>query len=386
MRPLVFLLPACARYNLSMNYLLKVDLINHSYPVIIGRAISSEVVHKAISSLQGIATIVTNTVAGPLYAATLSSIVEKSHTTVHVCTLVDGEQHKTFASLDSIYSFLLKQQCDRNTVLYALGGGVIGDTAGFAAATYMRGIRYIQVPTTLLAMVDSSVGGKTGINHPLGKNMIGAFHQPIAVIADVSTLNTLPDRELRCGIAEIIKHACIADANYFVWLEDNLEKLLNRDSEALIYAIKRSVEIKAFVVQQDEKEQGIRAILNFGHTFAHAIEAGMGFGVWLHGEAVGAGLVAAACLSQRLGLISDVAVQRIRSLVARAGLPISLPQLPLKDGCNTQAEQYLKLMRLDKKSAQGNIRYIVLDAIGSAKLSLAPDELVSSVIVDNLAK
>jgi 3-dehydroquinate synthase len=297
--------------------------------------------------------------------------------------LIDGEVHKTTDSLNLIYTFLLKNNCDRSTVLLALGGGVIGDLTGFAAATYMRGISYIQIPTTLLAMVDSSVGGKTGINHPLGKNMIGAFHQPIAVIADVSTLNTLPDRELRCGIAEIIKHACIADDQYFTWLEGNLEKLLSRDPEALIHAIKRSVEIKASIVQQDEKELGIRAILNFGHTFAHAIEAGLGFGVWLHGEAVGAGLVAAACLSERLGLIAHADVQRIRSLVARAGLPVSLPILPLKDNCNTQAEQYLKLMRLDKKSAQGNIRYVVLDAIGSAKLSLAPDELVGSVIEDN---
>jgi 3-dehydroquinate synthase len=244
----------------------------------------------------------------------------------------------------------------------------------------MRGIRYIQLPTTLLAMVDSSVGGKTGINHPLGKNMIGAFHQPIAVVADVSMLNTLPDREMRCGVAEIIKHACIADTEYFAWLENNVEKLLARDPDALIHAIKRSVEIKASVVQDDERESGIRAILNFGHTFAHAIEAGLGFGVWLHGEAVGAGLVAAACLSHRLGNISLETVDRIRRLVARAGLPTKLPILPLKQGTETQAQAYLKLMRLDKKSAAGQIRYIVLDKLGQASIAPLVDEIVQSVI------
>jgi 3-dehydroquinate synthase len=300
--------------------------------------------------------------------------------------LMDGEVYKTTDSLNLIYTFLLKNNCDRNTVLLALGGGVVGDLTGFAAATYMRGISYIQIPTTLLAMVDSSVGGKTGINHPLGKNMIGAFHQPIAVIADVSTLNTLPDRELRCGVAEIIKHACIADDQYFKWLEDNLGRLLSRDSEALIYAIKRSVEIKASIVQQDEKELGIRAILNFGHTFAHAIEAGLGFGVWLHGEAVAAGLIAAARLSEQLGLIGSKEVQRILSLVTRAGLPIALPLLPITEQGTSQADQYLKLMRLDKKSAQGNIRYIVLDAIGSAKLMVVPDSTVTGVINSSLAK
>jgi 3-dehydroquinate synthase len=327
--------------------------------------------------------VVTNEVVARYY---LSSILSQfTLTNADAVILADGEKYKTPLSLDIIHTRLLELQCDRSSIVFALGGGVTGDLSGFAAATYMRGIRYVQVPTTLLAMVDSSVGGKTGINHPLGKNMIGAFHQPIAVIADVSTLNTLPDRELRCGIAEIIKHACIADEQYFKWLEDNLEKLFSRNPEALIHAIKRSVEIKASIVQQDEKELGIRAILNFGHTFAHAIEAGLGFGVWLHGEAVGAGLIAAARLSEQLGLITNSDVQRILGLVTRAGLPVALPLLPISEQGMSQADQYLKLMRLDKKSAQGNIRYIVLDAIGSAKLMVVPDSTVTNVINNSLA-
>ncbi len=363
---------------------LTVNLQNHSYPVFIGDQLTTQ--NLKLSLLSSVSVWITNQTVAKFYVEKFSNSSIYNSNTLLTINLPDGEQYKTATSLDFIHTSLLNRQCGRDTLLFALGGGVIGDLAGFAAATYMRGVPYVQVPTTLLAMVDSSVGGKTGINHPLGKNMIGAFHQPIAVIADVSTLNTLPDRELRCGVAEIIKHACIADADYFTWLEENLDKLLNRDSDTLIYAIKHSVEIKASIVQQDEKEQGIRAILNFGHTFAHAIEAGLGFGVWLHGEAVGAGLVAAACLSERLGLIANNDVKRIRDLVARAGLPLALPLLPLKDGNTTQADAYLKLMRLDKKSAQGNIRYIVLEALGSAKMSLASDGMVASVINECLAK
>jgi 3-dehydroquinate synthase len=361
-----------------------IQFSNYKYTVSIGVGAFNKL-HEIIDSSHSVF-YVTNTTIGDLY---INMIIDGDLRVVssnNVINLPEGEEYKTISSLDRIYSTLLEQQCGRDTLLVSLGGGVIGDITGFAAATYMRGIPYIQMPTTLLAMVDSSVGGKTGINHPLGKNMIGAFHQPIAVIADVSTLNTLPDRELRCGIAEIIKHACIADDQYFKWLEDNLEKLLNRDPEALIHAIKRSVEIKASIVQQDEKELGIRAILNFGHTFAHAIEAGLGFGVWLHGEAVGAGLIAAARLSEQLGLITNGEVQRILSLVTRAGLPVALPLLPIKEPGMSQADQYLKLMHLDKKSAQGNIRYIVLDAIGSAKLMVVPDSTVTGVINGSLAK
>jgi 3-dehydroquinate synthase len=360
-----------------------IQSFNHKYTVLIGVGAFTKL-YEFIATYRK-SFYVTNRIVGDLY---LDKIIDNDLRLVcskKVINLVDGEEYKTTSSLDHIYTTLLEQQCGRDTLLLALGGGVIGDITGFAAATYMRGIPYIQIPTTLLAMVDSSVGGKTGINHPLGKNMIGAFHQPIAVIADVSTLNTLPDRELRCGIAEIIKHACIADEQYFKWLEDNLEKLFSRNPEALIHAIKRSVEIKASIVQQDEKELGIRAILNFGHTFAHAIEAGLGFGVWLHGEAVGAGLIAAARLSEQLGLITNGDVQRILSLVTRAGLPVALPLLPISEQGMSQADQYLKLMRLDKKSAQGNIRYIVLDAIGSAKLLTVPDSTVANIINNSLA-
>lgn len=325
--------------------------------------------------------VITNSNVGSIFQHIIEKLyVDSLSKSSNVIQLSDGEKYKNSESLNIIYAHLLSQHCDRQTILIALGGGVIGDLVGFAAATYMRGIRFIQVPTTLLAMVDSSVGGKTGINHPLGKNMIGAFHQPIAVIADVSVLDTLPDRELRCGVAEIIKHACIADEEYFVWLENNVKKLLARDSEALIHAIKRSVEIKAKVVGEDEKEQGIRAILNFGHTFAHAIEAGLGFGVWLHGEAVGAGLVAAATLSLRLGHIDKVTLSRIHSLVELAGLPTKLPKLPLSAAQQTQAQRYLELMRLDKKSAAGQIRYIVLDKLGAASVMPVDDQLIAQVI------
>jgi 3-dehydroquinate synthase len=363
-----------------MSYILPVDAGTHSYVVRLGDSIVSideslRVVRTNCSS----AVIVTNDTVGPLYAARLeAALTAAGLARVLVCELPDGEAYKTHATLDRIYGFLLQHHCDRECILFALGGGVIGDITGFAAATYMRGIRYVQVPTTLLAMVDSSVGGKTAVNHPLGKNMIGAFHQPLEVCADVSTLATLPGRELTAGIAEIIKHACIRDAHYFAWLEDHIHEMLDRDPQVIMQAIKRSIEIKAEVVAQDEREQGLRAILNFGHTFGHAIEAGLGFGVCLHGEAVAAGMVAAATLSQQLGLLSAEQSQAIESLIARAGLPTRLPLL-----ASTRDESiklYLDLMQHDKKSSGGSVRYVVLGGLGSARLSKVDDERVSQVI------
>jgi 3-dehydroquinate synthase len=370
----------------TLNHLLHVGVSSGSYPVALGCSMHKNFLTAVVASLQTkTAIVVTNSTIDHLYTSRIKDMTSNIHAELKICLIREGEEYKTFDSLDLIFKFLLENQCDRNTIIYALGGGVIGDITGFAAATYMRGIRFIQVPTTLLAMVDSSVGGKTGINHPLGKNMIGAFHQPIAVIADVSVLDTLPDREMRCGVAEIIKHACIADIEYFEWLETNVEKLLARDTDALIHAIKRSVEIKAAVVQADEKENDIRAILNFGHTFGHAIEAGLGFGVWLHGEAVGAGLVAAATLSHHLGQLSESELGRIRSLVARAGLSATLPHLPLGNTAKTQAQRYLELMRLDKKSSGGKIRYIVLKGLGKAYVYAIDDDVITRVIESCLA-
>jgi 3-dehydroquinate synthase len=262
-------------------------------------------------------------------------------------------------------------------VVFALGGGVVGDVAGFAAACYMRGIPFVQVPTTLLAQVDSSVGGKTAINHPLGKNMIGAFYQPLRVIADLDTLDTLPDRELSAGLAEVIKYGPIADDAFFSWIETNLDALWSRDKKALAHAVKRSCEIKAWVVRQDERESGLRAILNFGHTFGHAIEAGMGYGTWLHGEAVGCGMVMAADLSRRLGLIDEAYVERLTRLIERAKLPIHGPALGV--------DRYLDLMRIDKKSEAGEIRFVVIDAPGRASVRSAHDDVVRDVITAHTA-
>jgi 3-dehydroquinate synthase len=261
-------------------------------------------------------------------------------------------------------------------VLFALGGGVVGDMTGFAAACYMRGVPFVQVPTTLLAQVDSSVGGKTGINHPLGKNMVGAFYQPLLVVCDLNTLKTLPPREMSAGLAEVIKYGPIADMPFFEWLEKNMDQLMRGDETALAYAIQRSCEIKAHVVGKDERESGLRAILNFGHTFGHAIEAGLGYGKWLHGEAVGCGMIMAASLSHRMGLVDDAFVQRLTDLIRRAGLPVVGPILDPKDN----AGHYLQLMRVDKKAEGGEIRYVVIDGPSSASMRTAPDAMVREVI------
>ena len=350
----------------------QVDLGDRSYSILIGSGIFDSPDSYRSLPAGGTCAIVSNETVGPLYADRLAATLSVMYRKVQVLLLPDGEAHKNFASLQRIFDALLGAHCDRGTTVYALGGGVIGDLAGFAAACFMRGIAFVQVPTTLLAQVDSSVGGKTGINHPLGKNMVGAFHQPIHVVADLGLLDTLPQRELVAGIAEIVKSALVADATFFDWLESNMPALLARDSGALLHAIERSCAIKASVVGQDERESDLRAILNLGHTFGHAIEAGLGFGTWLHGEAVGCGLMMAADLSERLGSIRAADVLRIERVVAAAGLPVLGPALGV--------ERYVDLMRLDKKSADGEVRFVVLDAIGSAQCRTAPAEIVRQTV------
>jgi 3-dehydroquinate synthase len=322
--------------------------------------------------------IVTNVTVAPLYAERLAARLRERHARVSIVALPDGEAHKDWTTLNQIFDALLGAGCDRKTVLYALGGGVVGDMTGFAAACFMRGVPFVQVPTTLLAQVDSSVGGKTAINHPLGKNMIGAFYQPERVICDLDVLDTLSPRELSAGLAEVIKYGPIADMAFLDWLEAHLDALLARDRVALAHAVRRSCEIKAWVVGQDERESGLRAILNFGHTFGHAIEAGMGYGTWLHGEGVGCGMVLAAELSARLGLVDAAFVERLRRLIQRAGLPVTAPRWP--------AERWFELMRVDKKAEAGEIRFIVIDEPGRAALRTAPDELVAASILAHSAE
>ncbi|HKB54913.1 MAG TPA: 3-dehydroquinate synthase [Ramlibacter sp.] len=318
--------------------------------------------------------IVTNDTVAPLYAQGLHRSLAARHERVEMIVLPDGEEYKNWETLNRIFDAMLRQGCDRNTVVYALGGGVVGDMAGFAAACYMRGVPFVQVPTTLLAQVDSSVGGKTGINHPLGKNMIGAFWQPRLVVCDLETLRTLPPREFSAGLAEVIKYGPIADTALAEWIEANLPALTQRDTAALAHVVKRSCEIKAAVVGQDERESGVRAVLNFGHTFAHAIEAGLGYGEWLHGEAVGCGMVMAMHLSQRLGYVEAGWVEGMTRLIRDAGLPTVGPPLG--------PERYLELMRVDKKAQAGQIRFVLIERPGSAIVRSAPDELVRNVIAD----
>lgn len=340
---------------------LRVELGERSYPIEVGVGLLGDAACYRPFVRGQRAVIVTNTVVGPIYLAQVKQALHTCGLEVLEIVLPDGEAHKTDASLNQIYDAMLRARCDRSVTVIALGGGVIGDLAGFAAATYQRGVPFIQVPTTLLSQVDSSVGGKTGINHPLGKNMIGAFYQPQAVISDVAALNSLPERELRAGIAEVIKHGCIADAEFFAWLETHMPQLLARDPAALTHAVVRSCEIKAAVVGSDERESGLRAILNFGHTFGHAIEAGLGYGQWVHGEAVAAGMVMGAELSARAGLISSQDVERVRALVKAAGLPFEGPS-------GLSEARYLELMAIDKKASGGRIRFVVLERIGAANV------------------
>jgi 3-dehydroquinate synthase len=351
---------------------LGIELAERSYPIHIGNGLRRHADLLLPHLQHKRAAIVTNTTVAPLYLDALSSMLQASGMETLPILLPDGEQYKTAETLNTIYDALLTHRCERSTPLIALGGGVIGDMAGFAAATYLRGVPFIQIPTTLLAQVDSSVGGKTGINHPLGKNMIGAFYQPKVVLIDIATLNTLPDRELCAGLAEVIKYGLIRDLPFFEWLELNIEKLLARDADALQYAIAQSCRNKAEVVGRDERESGERALLNLGHTFGHAIENGMGYGVWLHGEAVAAGVMLAADLSQRLGWITSDDVARIRRIHERAKVPVNAPQMG--------AEKYLQLMGLDKKVIGGKLRFVLLKSIGHAIVSEAPPDLLQQTL------
>ncbi len=318
------------------------------------------------------AVIVTNATVQALYGDALQGQLQSIYAEVSILTLPDGEAHKDCSTLNLIFDHLLATGCDRKTVLFALGGGVVGDITGFAAACFMRGVPFVQVPTTLLAQVDSSVGGKTAVNHPLGKNIIGAFHQPLRVVCDLDTLRTLPERELSAGLAEVIKYGPIADGDFLHWIEDNMDALRARDVRALAHAVHRSCEIKAAVVGQDERESGLREILNFGHTFGHAIEAGLGFGVWLHGEAVGCGMVMASELSAQLGLMPASFVDRMTRLIERAGLPIVGPAFG--------PDRYLQLMRLDKKALSGEVRFVLIESMGRATVRPAADTLVTRVL------
>jgi 3-dehydroquinate synthase len=358
--------------NASVLHQVPIDLGDRSYSIEIGTGLIGDAKTWLRVPPASHGVVVSNTTVAPLYAERLRAAIAGRHTHVHVVNLPDGEEHKNWHTLNLIFDALLQHGCDRKTVLYALGGGVVGDMAGFAAACYMRGIPFLQVPTTLLAQVDSSVGGKTGINHPLGKNMIGAFYQPRLVICDLETLRSLPAREFSAGLAEAIKYGPIADTELLDWIEANIDRLIARQTAALAHIIKRSCEIKASVVAQDERESGVRAILNFGHTFAHAIEAGLGYGHWLHGEAVGCGMVMAMQLSQRLGLLDPAWVERVAMLLRKAGLPVVGPELGV--------ERYLELMRMDKKAEAGQIRFVVIERPGRAAVRSAPDKLVREVI------
>ena len=346
----------------------RIALGARAYLVHIGAgAIDAEALYRPHLSTGRVA-IVTNPVVAPLYLGRVQAALARAGAPPALEVLVeDGEQAKAWHALERVFDTLLAARVGRDGLLIALGGGVVGDLAGFAAAVYQRGIPFLQVPTTLLAQVDSSVGGKTAVNHPRGKNMIGAFHQPAAVIADVGALATLPERELRAGIAEVIKHGFALDAALVAWLEGNMARLLARDAAALAHVVRRSCELKAQVVAADERELGARAVLNFGHTFGHAIEVGAGYGVWLHGEAVAAGMVMAAELSVRAGLLPAADAARLRRLVQAAGLPVAGPALA--------PERYFELMAGDKKAAGGRARYIVLQKVGRAVLRDDIDEL-----------
>ncbi len=353
---------------------LKVELAERSYPIHIGVGVLNNPDLLVPHLKQRKVVIVSNTTVAPLYLGQLRSTLENAGISVLPVILPDGEQYKTWETLNLVFDALLGAHCERGTTLIALGGGVIGDMGGFAAACYQRGMPFIQAPTTLLSLVDSSVGGKTAINHPLGKNMIGAFYQPKLVLADIATLKTLPDRELKAGLAEVIKYGLIRDPEFFVWLEGNMENLLARDQETLSYAIYRSCKNKAEVVAADERESGERALLNLGHTFGHAIETGLGYGVWLHGEAIAAGTLIAAELSKRLGWIDTDTVARIESLFVRAGLPVY--------GAPLGAERYMELMRHDKKVEEGKLRLVLLKGIGTAVLSEAASEANIAAAID----
>jgi 3-dehydroquinate synthase len=345
---------------------LKVELANRSYPIHIGRGLVSNADLILPHLKRKHVAIVTNTTVAPLYLEQLSASLQAAGVSVISIILPDGEAYKNSETLNLIYDALLQNRCERSTTLIALGGGVIGDLTGYAAATYLRGVPFIQIPTTLLSQVDSSVGGKTGINHPLGKNMIGAFYQPQLVLADIDTLQTLPSREFSAGMAEVIKYGLIRDPDFFDWLEMHIEQLMALDESSITEAIYRSCQNKADVVARDEHETGERALLNLGHTFGHAIENAMGYGVWLHGEAVAAGTMMAADLSERMGWLKPEDVKRIYALLTAANLPLEAPKLGV--------EKYLDLMQLDKKVADGKIRLVLQQGIGKSVITSDYDE------------
>jgi 3-dehydroquinate synthase len=353
---------------------LHLDLGERSYPIYIGPQLlkQPELYQPHIRGRQVM--LVSNETVAPLYLDTVKAALTGYR--IAQVILPDGEEYKNLDILNRIFDALLEHRFNRNCCLVAVGGGVVGDMTGFAAASYQRGVDFIQVPTTLLAQVDSSVGGKTGVNHRLGKNMIGAFHQPRCVLADTDTLSTLDDRQLAAGLAEVIKYGLIADADFFTWLEDNIDRLRARETDALIYAIERSCRCKAEIVAADERESGKRALLNLGHTFGHAIETGMGYGNWLHGEGVAAGMAMAADLSARHGWISASDVERIRTLLSRAKLPVAPPP-------EISRQQFLDLMAVDKKAVDGGLRLILLEAIGAARISADYDPRLLEDTLDN---
>lgn len=351
---------------------LTIDLGTRSYPILIGPGLlgQPDCLRPCVRGKQVL--VISNTRVAPLYLARLRAGLEGFDVAEHI--LPDGEVFKDILTWQGIFDALLAHRFARDCTLIALGGGVVGDMAGFAAACYQRGVAFIQVPTTLLAQVDSSVGGKTGINHPAGKNMIGAFHQPVAVLADTDTLHTLPEREYAAGLAEVVKYGLIRDAEFFAWLEDHATDLLERAPAALIEAIERSCRNKAEVVEADERELGQRALLNLGHTFGHAIEAGLGYGQWLHGEAVAVGMVIAAELSCQLGWIDESAVERTRALLERFGLPVAPPP-------ELTGERMLEFMAVDKKVLAGELRLVLLKAIGEATVTAvaSAEQILASI-------
>jgi 3-dehydroquinate synthase len=372
-----FTSPSSAPVAACLPARVRIGLGERSYDIVIGRDVASNVAVWPVLPAGDRAVVVTNATVMPLHGWRLVSTLERSGRNTRVVELPDGEVHKTWRSVDTIVSRMLEASCDRRTIVFALGGGVVGDVAGFAAACYMRGVPCVQVPTTLLAQVDSSVGGKTAINHPLGKNMIGAFHQPVAVLCDLTTLDTLPDREYRAGLAEVVKYGPIADAGFVDWLERHADDLLAREPAALAHAVRRSCEIKADVVSRDEREADVRAILNFGHTFGHAIESQTAY-AWLHGEAIGAGMILALETSAALGLVAPSYVQRIRRLLVRMGVPVTAPSMPWS--------AWEGWMRVDKKAEGGAIRYVLIDRPGHAVVRPVDAAVVRGVIDAHAAR
>ena len=344
---------------------LTVTTPSHHYPILIGNHLLTNLSHHLKNHIGKKAAIITNQTVAPLYLTAVQTALDNLNIEHFAILLQDGEQYKNWQSLNHIFDVLMEKHAERNTTLIALGGGVIGDVTGFAAATYQRGAPFIQIPTTLLSQVDSSVGGKTAINHPLGKNMIGAFYQPQMVITDLNTLSTLPQREFSAGMAEVIKYALLGDVHFLTWLENNIEALMAQQPEALTHAVYHCCKMKADIVANDEKEQNIRAWLNLGHTFGHAIEAEMGYGVWLHGEAVAAGMVLACRLSEQLGHLTSTDTERVITLLKRAALPAEPPYFKF--------ENWIQHMQHDKKVNNHIMRFVTLNKLGQANITAIRD-------------